>query len=497
MAEQNINVNQTATDSSGVTQIGVQYTGDVHHHHYAPGSKPQRTTVTLELAQEQVDVSKLIALIAGLTQAGVQDIKLVGVRLGSLIVTLDMPAEAAQKLGVLALNRPELFAEFQLVNVSIDLPPPSVAPPAARPARPQPRPSPLKALLRLIKRLLFIAGVLVVVGGVALIIWLYGPQLGLTPPAAACRIAAARGSLPIYAAPSSRVEVIGELEEAGPLDVVGRWEQGGWWLVRFGEGAEGWVQDRAVRLSGACESVPPISAGAGPEPCAATVLWPGELSRLNGALREGPSVTYPMFARLPEGEAVHVLERTEDGRWWLVLSEASEVEGWMAESSLDLRGDCQAVPARPAELEPEGAGEETLNPELPPRFGEDELAAGFLPDPFTVELLSGGEVNVGELLEGICEGPARGHASMEPSFRLHYQAGSFPLRIYFLGEGDTTLVVHAPDGRWYCDDDDAGDYNPLLAWDDPLSGPYTIWVGTYGAGEQIPGALHISASEGP
>ena len=126
MSTGDIHVNQTAADSSNVTQIGVQYTGGIHQH-YAPGSEPKRTTVTLDLGLEQVDVSKLIALISGLTQSGVQDINLVGVRLGSLIVTLEMPSNAAYTLGHLALTRPDLFAEFKLRSVSVDLPPPSGA----------------------------------------------------------------------------------------------------------------------------------------------------------------------------------------------------------------------------------------------------------------------------------------------------------------------------------------------------------------------------------
>ena len=51
-----------------------------------------------------------------------------------------------------------------------------------------------------------------------------------------------------------------------------------------------------------------------------------------------------------------------------------------------------------------------------------------------------------------------------------------------MSQDDTTLVINAPDGEWYCDDDGAGYPNPELTFASPMSGQYDIWVGTYGGG---------------
>ena len=44
---------------------------------------------------------------------------------------------------------------------------------------------------------------------------------------------------------------------------------------------------------------------------------------------------------------------------------------------------------------------------------------------------------------------------------------------------DTTLLINTPGGRWYCDDDGGGEFNPLVTISDPESGRYDIWLGTY------------------
>ena len=187
----------------------MQYTGGIHQH-YAPGSEPKRTTVTLDLGLEQVDVSKLIALISGLTQSGVQDINLVGVRLGSLIVTLEMPSDAAYTLGHLALTRPDLFAEFKLRSVSVDLPPPSGAAMTGQPQRgrsrqsqPRKRFSPFRALGNLLKWLIRLIGSVVAVGAIVLNIWLIQNPPGNPPAANACLLASRRGNQPVFAGRST------------------------------------------------------------------------------------------------------------------------------------------------------------------------------------------------------------------------------------------------------------------------------------------------------
>ena len=65
------------------------------------------------------------------------------------------------------------------------------------------------------------------------------------------------------------------------------------------------------------------------------------------------------------------------------------------------------------------------------------LQANFMPDPYSVELIAGGEEDAREL---------------------------------------------APDG-WYCNDDAYAGYQPAVEFGVPQSGEYLIWVGTYEAGQ--------------
>jgi hypothetical protein len=87
----------------------------------------------------------------------------------------------------------------------------------------------------------------------------------------------------------------------------------------------------------------------------------------------------------------------------------------------------------------------------------------------------------------------RGFITVAPDVRVHYSARSFPLIISVASGSDTTLVVNAPDGRFYCNDDGGvNGGNPAIRFNNPASGRYEIWVGTYRSGNSVPAQLHIS-----
>lgn len=125
-----------------------------------------------------------------------------------------------------------------------------------------------------------------------------------------------------------------------------------------------------------------------------------------------------------------------------------------------------------------------------PAYGSVTLNTGFTPDPHSVSLTAGGSIDASTapLLAGKgCLGKIANAAD----FELTYTAGStFPLTIRVESSSDTTLVVNAPDGSWYCADDVEG-VNPVLVWATPPSGVYDIWVGTYGD-EMAPATLLIT-----
>ena len=127
------------------------------------------------------------------------------------------------------------------------------------------------------------------------------------------------------------------------------------------------------------------------------------------------------------------------------------------------------------------------------RFGSGRLEAGFLPDPFEVRLEAGGasdaDQGLGEAV--VAEGYCAGYVTREPSYELTFQAGSSPLFLSAVSDRDTTLVVNAPDGAWYCNDDFES-LDPALEFAEPQSGVYDIYVGTYGSGDPSPATLLIS-----
>jgi hypothetical protein len=128
---------------------------------------------------------------------------------------------------------------------------------------------------------------------------------------------------------------------------------------------------------------------------------------------------------------------------------------------------------------------------LAPTYGEIALETGFAPDPHTVQVQAGGEVDASALPaeNGVCIG----YISDAPSYRVTLEAGDLPLIISVVAEADAVLVVNGPDKRWYCNDDaNFSTLDPAVTFDPAVSGPYDIWVGTWEAGPSQPATLYIS-----
>ena len=122
-----------------------------------------------------------------------------------------------------------------------------------------------------------------------------------------------------------------------------------------------------------------------------------------------------------------------------------------------------------------------------PNYGDVLLKEAFVPDPHSVSVTSGGNVEVE--IEG-CE---LGYVSDAPDVDLYYTTtGGSDLYIYVEGEGDTMLLINTPDGGWVCDDDSHGDLDPLVHIPSAEDGLYDIWVGSYSAGERHAATLYIS-----
>lgn len=123
-----------------------------------------------------------------------------------------------------------------------------------------------------------------------------------------------------------------------------------------------------------------------------------------------------------------------------------------------------------------------------PNFGTINLTSGFQPDPQVISVQSGGSINIQNQAPN-----CRGFISNAPDVRLYFDAGSLPLILSVAARSDTTLVVNAPDGSWYCDDDSGTTgLNPRVQFNNPQSGRYEIWIGTYANASLQPAQLNIS-----
>lgn len=123
-----------------------------------------------------------------------------------------------------------------------------------------------------------------------------------------------------------------------------------------------------------------------------------------------------------------------------------------------------------------------------PSYGSVSLNSGFTPDPYTVDLQSGGSIDVQASLGGSC----RGYVANAPDFSIQYSSGSLPLIFSVNSGSDTALVINDPNGDWYCDDDSGEGLNPSLRFGSPSSGRYDVWVATYGNSSLQPATLHVS-----
>jgi hypothetical protein len=109
-----------------------------------------------------------------------------------------------------------------------------------------------------------------------------------------------------------------------------------------------------------------------------------------------------------------------------------------------------------------------------PTFATINLNAGFRPDPQMIQVVSGGELSADDLGSGCA-----GFIADVPDVRINYTSGDYPLIFTVSSDADTTLVINAPDGNWYCDDDAGGDLNPMYHFGAPQSGAYDVFIGSY------------------
>ncbi|WP_306015037.1 hypothetical protein [Oceanicaulis sp. MMSF_3324] len=147
-----------------------------------------------------------------------------------------------------------------------------------------------------------------------------------------------------------------------------------------------------------------------------------------------------------------------------------------------------------------GGGADPVNSRVdisqPALFGDHALEAGFVPDPYRIQIEAGGSLEAS--MSGIAsdEDWCAGHYTMAPTAQLDWTGGDGPLSIYVEGERDTTLAINMPDGSWRCNDDGGPGLSPALEFGNAMSGVYDIYVGVF-SGEPASAELMISEFDAP
>jgi hypothetical protein len=141
------------------------------------------------------------------------------------------------------------------------------------------------------------------------------------------------------------------------------------------------------------------------------------------------------------------------------------------------------------------SAQDTLDSSEPSNYGSLDFTGGLFVDPYILTMISGGDIDAASAGLPSAEGCV-GFVTSAPDFQFDWD-GSGPVRIFFAAEGDTTLIVEAPDGTVRCNDDGGGyPLSPVLDLDGEQTGTYSVWVGTYQqAGSFIEGYLFLTQGD--
>ncbi len=305
----------------------------------------------------------------------------------------------------------------------------------------------------------------------------------LPPTPFVCRATpSANVNVNVRTGPATNYPAIGSLFVGTYLDVIGRNAEGTWWVVNLG-GRQGWVSGSVVRTEGPCGGLAVIVPPPSPTPAPTSTA---EVPQISFTVNGTTSVT------IAPGQCVTIAWNVANVQAVFyegtgVVGQGSRQECPSASRTYTLRVILRDNSEQVRTVAVNVGSGGVLDFSAPPTYGSISLSGGFIPDPRTVGITSGGPINVA-YLGSACQGFARSN----PDFSVQYSNPAGLLRFYFLGGGDTTLVINAPNGAWYCDDDGAGYPNPQIIFGSPAAGRYDIWVASWSANQFIAGTLYIS-----
>lgn len=125
------------------------------------------------------------------------------------------------------------------------------------------------------------------------------------------------------------------------------------------------------------------------------------------------------------------------------------------------------------------------------RAGVHSLAATFAPDPFQLAMRVRGALHVADMRIGA---GCRGYVSEQPDAILRLSGAAPFLRLFVRSDGDATLVVREPGGRFLCNDDASPgrNRNPMVDVYTPRPGQYDVWIGTHAADQELAATLFVT-----
>ena len=312
-----------------------------------------------------------------------------------------------------------------------------------------------------------------------------------TPAPTICQ-ATSSVNVNVRGGPGTNYPAFGSLFAGTALTVVGRSSTSTWYVVDY-NGRQGWVANSVVNVTGPCASLPFVADPPTPTPLPATATPPSPTISftVNGTtavtINSGQCVTVAwstanIQAVYYQNAGVTGTDSRQECPTTTTTYTLRVVLPGGSETNRTVTVNVGAAPPPVA----------TLNYSLPPNYGSTSLTSGFVPDPFTVGMTSGGPVDVSYLGSG-----CSGFATSAPDYSVNYTSGAFPtLRFYFIGSGDTTMVINTPNGNYVCIDDSFGTLNPTIDFNSPSGGRYDVWIGSYASGTFVSGTLYVTESTG-
>lgn len=135
------------------------------------------------------------------------------------------------------------------------------------------------------------------------------------------------------------------------------------------------------------------------------------------------------------------------------------------------------------------ANAQSLTPTARANYGMRSITPGFAPDPFVINVTSGGSVAASNSGLGVF---CSGYVTQQPDFNLQVAMPGNFLRFFVEGGGqDTTLIVRSPNGQYACNDDTFGN-DPSIDINSTMIGVYNVWVGSYRAGDRAASRLNVT-----